>query len=474
MMLQWMAYAALCAALLAAAAACIERVCAIQGRARRGVWITAIVLSVIIPIASPLIARNISGAAPAFVAGVPFDAATARAVQPAQIDIIALSAWATASLLFVTLLLVAHWRTSRVLRGCRRGTIAGRPAFISRDFGPAVVGVFRHHIVVPGWVLDLGDTEQQFVVMHELEHARSADPLVALAGVCSVVAMPWNVALWWQLSRLRLAIELDCDARVVARKQSNVVAYGQLLLCVRERGHASRHPVLAMSRSRSSLAKRLDALLDRRTRRQPAQLIGLATLALGIATSVAFIPAPHVQTVIEQLRNARVDSPRASAAGMLRRGTPQIARATVPPTAGAPARSIIKQRSSVLRKTPRSDARVGTLAEATVPPMSVVPSNPLGDIAPATASRVVIARGGFVRAGGGARSGGAGRAILRAAPSAAVGRGGVGGFQADPGRGVQPVPTTGSGPDSLRGGVIRAVGGRAAAARPDTTQRPPR
>jgi hypothetical protein len=32
----------------------------------------------------------------------------------------------------------------------------------------------------------------------------------------TVAALPWNVALWWQLMRLRAAIELDCDKRVVA------------------------------------------------------------------------------------------------------------------------------------------------------------------------------------------------------------------------------------------------------------------
>src|SRR5262249_58279568 len=30
-----------------------------------------------------------------------------------------------------------------------------------------------------------------------------------------VGALPWNVALWWQRSRLRLAVEMDCDARVL-------------------------------------------------------------------------------------------------------------------------------------------------------------------------------------------------------------------------------------------------------------------
>lgn len=474
MMLQWMAYAALCAALFAAAAACVERVCASHGRARRGVWLAAIALSVIVPVSLPWTARGISVAVPVALANSPLDNAASTSPQLPQADIIALTAWATASVLFAALLLVAHWRTSRVLRGCRRGTIAGRPAFISHDFGPAVVGVFRHHIVVPDWVLGLEENEQQLVVMHELEHARSSDPLVALAGVCSVVAMPWNVALWWQLSRLRLAIEVDCDARVVARKaESSVIAYGQLLLCVRERGQASRHPVLALTHSRSSLAKRLDALLDRRTNRRPGQLVGLATLALCIAASVAFIPAPHVQTVIRQLAKNRVES-RASAVAVATRA-PDTAHAMASLTEVA-APLVSKRRGVALRTTARSSAQLATLTEAPVPPMSVVPSNPLGLIAPATASQVVstparavMMRGGVARGGGGA--GGA----VRAAPSPAVGRGG-GGFAAAAGRGgVQPVLTEVP-VDSARAGAVRAAArapAAPAAPRPDTT-RPPR
>jgi beta-lactamase regulating signal transducer with metallopeptidase domain len=471
MMLQWMAYAALCAALFAGAAACVEYVGASHHRARRGVWAVAIVLSVIVPIASPV--RSVGTAAPALLTEVAVASAPSPNPQPAQLDIIALTAWATASLLFAALLLVAHWRTRRVLRGCRCGEIAGRQAFISHDFGPAVVGVFRHHIVVPEWVLALGQSEQQFVVMHELEHARSKDPALALVGVCAVIAMPWNVALWWQLSRLRLAIEVDCDARVVALKQSNVVAYGQLLLCVRERGHSRRHPVLALSHSRSSLAKRLDALLDRRTRQGRGQLTGLAMLAVCIAASVAFIPAPHVQTVLHALRKTRVE-PRALAAGSVNRA-PGAAFIEVPVTGATPSPPAMKQRTAPARATVvRSSARAAaSVKEVDVPPMSVVPSNPLGLIAPAAASPVVLnpPRGPVMRGG-----------VLRADPSTVGGRvgggGGRGGFAAAAGRargggGVQPVlievPV-----DSARGGIIRAAGrGAVPVPRPDST-RPPR
>jgi len=365
MMLQWMAYAALCAALFAAAAACVERVCASHAAPGAASGSPRSPSPSSFPFhsrgpraasASPSRRCSRRSQSRAHHAGHPAGASRHHRADRVGHRVTALrdpSAYCT----------LADEPSASCVSS---RTIAGRPAFISHDFGPAVVGVFRHHIVVPDWVLALEENEQQLVVMHELEHARSSDPLVALAGVCSVVAMPWNVALWWQLSRLRLAIEVDCDARVVARKEErNVIAYGQLLLCVRERGRASRHPALALSHSRSSLAKRLDALLDRRTRRRPAQLVGLATLALCIAASVAFIPAPRVQTVIRQLRKSRAES-GVSAATIVTR-TPRAARG-VGSLTKVPAPLQIEQRAPALRRTARANSPLTNLTETPVPP----------------------------------------------------------------------------------------------------------
>ncbi|HTE44043.1 MAG TPA: M56 family metallopeptidase [Gemmatimonadaceae bacterium] len=450
MMLQWMAYAALCAALFGAAALCIERVFAGGRRGRRGIWMTTMLISIVVPAAlpfavTPSVARSLVSADAS--AQSPFEkVSSARAPQ---IDGVVLTAWATASLLFAGLLLVVHWRTRRSLRACHAETIAGRSAFISQDFGPAVVGILRHRIVVPAWVLSLGDGEQQFILMHELEHVRSRDPLLALVGVCAVVLMPWNAALWWQLARLRLAIEVDCDARVVARKCGDVVAYGQLLLCVRERGHANRHSALALSHSRSSLAKRLDALLERRANR-PARVLGLATLAMGVVASVAFIPAPQVQTVLGELRDISATSRVAvSARGPAVNGVMEpipSARGAAVSAVVAPSRMIVRRPVSRMSSRP-SNATVASLADASLPPVSVVQSNPLGLAGPAAAPRIVVPRGAV---------------MLRAGPSAAARTGGRGGFRAVAG---------GSVADSGRGGVVRAVGRASAGSPPDTTSR---
>src|SRR6266487_6960503 len=53
-------------------------------------------------------------------------------------------------------------------------------------------------------------------------------------SAAALVLMPWNPALWWQVRRLRLAVEIDCDGRVLARG-GTPPEYFELLLQVGRR-----------------------------------------------------------------------------------------------------------------------------------------------------------------------------------------------------------------------------------------------
>jgi beta-lactamase regulating signal transducer with metallopeptidase domain len=420
MILQWMAYAALCTALVGLAATCVDGIVGGWRRARRWVWLAAMLASTVVPLTLPLVARTVN-TTPAQAVGASRDASASPPASSVNLDVVVLSMWAAASLVFATLLIVAHWRTTRALKTCRPGSIGGHAAFISENFGPAVVGVLRHTIVVPAWALALDDVEQRLVVAHEVEHARSGDPLVALAGVCAVVLMPWNVALWWQLSRLRLAIELDCDARVVARQRSDAIAYGQLLISVGERGRGTRHPVLAMSRSRSALAKRFDALL-RRDAIQPRKVASLVALSVGTLATVAFIPAPNMSGIMREIRPA----PAAPAAeqsmpvGALQRATfTTIAQAE-------PSAKTVKQparRAGIVRR----GATANFPDPSAIPPVRLVPPaavrGPLDSVVVARATLPPFVRraGGVIRAVPGGTGGGGGRGGFRAAPSTPIG-----------------------------------------------------
>src|SRR4029078_13651233 len=94
--------------------------------------------------------------------------------------------------------------------------MAGPAVYISEDSGPAVVGFLRPHIVVPRWLTKSSPDEQELVIAHERSHLGAYEPKLLTIAVSLLACMPWNPMLWWQLRRLRLAIEIDCDARVLS------------------------------------------------------------------------------------------------------------------------------------------------------------------------------------------------------------------------------------------------------------------
>jgi beta-lactamase regulating signal transducer with metallopeptidase domain len=105
--------------------------------------------------------------------------------------------------------------------------------------------------------------------------------------------MPWNAAMWWLLRRLCLAVEMDCDNRVVSRL-GNANAYGELLLKVAQA--ASRGPRLQPALLGSGmLEKRLTALVSPTPLRSIQRLL-LPAAALALFCVVLWMPHPIVGT----------------------------------------------------------------------------------------------------------------------------------------------------------------------------------
>jgi hypothetical protein len=128
-----------------------------------------------------------------------------------------------------------------------------------------VVGVLSPEIVLPRWTLALPEPLRLMIVRHEREHVDAADPWLALLGAAAVLLMPWSPALWWQLRRLRLAVEVDCDARVL-RGGADARAYGSALLEVGRHRGRSRLAVAAFSEPASSLERRIHLMTAPRVR----------------------------------------------------------------------------------------------------------------------------------------------------------------------------------------------------------------
>jgi len=154
-------------------------------------------------------------------------------------------------------------------------------------------------------VLELEHDVQRLISLHEEEHLRAGDLPLMIGGLFLVLLAPWNPALWWQLRRLRLAVEADCDYRVL-RRGVDVVAYSSLLLEVG--GRSARHhlPALAFIKKTSTLARRIH-LMTWKPRMRLGRAVGAAALAatFGVlacettTVSVVETEAPEAQLVAE-------------------------------------------------------------------------------------------------------------------------------------------------------------------------------
>jgi TonB family protein len=163
---------------------------------------------------------------------------------------------------------------------------------VSPDFGPAALGIARPEIVLPRWSLALPAPDLSLVLDHEESHVRARDPMVMAAGVAALVFVPWNPSLWWQIRRLRDAVEVDCDRRVL-RKQAGPALYGRILVEIGAHGRMDVLLTPAISGTRSLLERRLNAMRERSKRRELPRTLAGAMVALALI-AVACEAAPPI------------------------------------------------------------------------------------------------------------------------------------------------------------------------------------
>lgn len=166
----------------------------------------------------------------------------------------------------------------------------GVPVVVTNSVGPATVGLWRSLVLVPQWVLALPGAQRQYVLRHEDEHRRSHDAYLLFFASLTLLLTPWNVALWWLLRRLCLAVEMDCDNRVVAGL-GDATAYGELLLKVAQASSRGLRLQPALLGGVGMLEHRLTVLLAPTQLRQ-AQRFLMPAAALGLLVLVLLIPHP--------------------------------------------------------------------------------------------------------------------------------------------------------------------------------------
>jgi TonB family protein len=204
--------------------------------------------------------------------------------------------WVAGSVALLLVLARAFHRLEREKRSWRARRIRHAAVFISEQRGPAVAGVTRGWVVLPRWVLGLPREELRIVLRHEAEHLRAGDSRLVLAGFVVTALLPWSPFVWWQLRRLRTAVEIDCDRRVLARG-GDVGAYGSTLLSVAASAMPGRPLAFAaFSEDARSLKTRILTMTAMRSRwTRPAGVL-LMLVAAAVAIQACGVEAPATPT----------------------------------------------------------------------------------------------------------------------------------------------------------------------------------
>jgi beta-lactamase regulating signal transducer with metallopeptidase domain len=303
MIAAWMAYALVIAVLVSIAGLIAERIARVRRLPSRWVWASALLLSVALPVlfglqhtryserpAAALVALVAEETPPVYaqspIVWVGGDAATPE--RRVTLDRWLLVGWSSLSVLVLVTLAMGWMQLRRRLRSRVDGVVNRVRVTVTHDIGPAVVGIVRPRIVVPRWVLQEDAATQAIVIAHEQEHMRAQDIRVLGGALLIAVLLPWSLAVWWQLSRLRFAMEVDCDARVLRKGQSRA-KYSAVLLHVATHVVPLRAAAAGLSESGSSLEKRvriMHAPLQTRWRLLVALLATCGVSSLIIAASV--------------------------------------------------------------------------------------------------------------------------------------------------------------------------------------------
>lgn len=293
----WMLHLAMVGGVVGAAGLLAERGLRRLGRPVRWAWVAAMIATVGLPFGLAVVGSGAGSVAGSGVGGLvePIWRGVPDWLATSTADTVLLTAWVGSSLVLLTSLRLSAWTLRRNERSWRVGRVAGERTLVSAGFGPGVIGASRPRMVLPEWVLDAAPSLRRLVVLHELEHVRAGDTRLLLAGVIAVTLVPWCLPLWWQLHRLRGAIETDCDVRVLAGV-AEAGEYAHVLVEIAGRRTRGFQPVPALAPRRAELERRIHLITGVRERSRLAGA-GLIAAALLVLVGLGAVPAPAPPTL---------------------------------------------------------------------------------------------------------------------------------------------------------------------------------
>jgi beta-lactamase regulating signal transducer with metallopeptidase domain len=209
----------------------------------------------------------------------------------------ALLLWLVGLAVVLATAVVAQRRYRGHLRGAvpMAGALASRPVLraASVDVGPALVGAWRSHIVLPADFRERYDaSEQALILAHESAHARRGDGWWCLFAQMLVAPLWCHPLAWWASAALRHDQELACDAAVLREHGAQRRSYANAMLKTQSAAFAL--PVGCTWSPRHPLTERIAMLKLPAPNRQRrcGGIVAICGLTVVMAGSVYAVSAP--------------------------------------------------------------------------------------------------------------------------------------------------------------------------------------
>lgn len=291
-MLAWMICALPPAVALSLAALLAEQAARQRHAPSRWIWVAALASSLLFPLVGPALLEI----APVRLPLPPLPVAL-REVQslgaPLSLDALLRNLWWVLSAVMLGLLAGAALVLRRRARGWRRARLGGTDVYVAASAGPAVFGWWRPQIVLPEWLAQAPARQRELALAHEQSHLDAYDPQLLAIALALLAIMPWNLPLWWQLHRLRCAIEVDCDARVL-RGGGDLMDYGETLIELSQHQRRQLGLLAATAQPLSFLERRIRIMSSQPGRWSRVAAGALLCLALGVVAVAAELTPPQM------------------------------------------------------------------------------------------------------------------------------------------------------------------------------------
>lgn len=249
---------------------------------------------------------------------------------PPQFALALLTIWGIGAGWRLSRLLAGHWRLRAVMAEAEvlphHAVAAGAlvpdhvELLLTRDFGPAVVGVLKPKILLPRAIVTSATAvELHAVLLHESAHIARRDAIGhGLQRVVQAVLW-WSPVVHWLVKKLDVAREVACDARAAGRcgnRERYALALVDLVEQLGLRNQPQRLPAVAMATTLKGLDERVEVIIAPQD--QPSGIAGwlrrmalltCAITALGVGT-LALAQGPRLG-LDEQAKESDVNMPAA-------------------------------------------------------------------------------------------------------------------------------------------------------------------